>query len=467
MRTLITQLSFLLCLASGLPAAWAASDNTSDTITVNASGITYVARAGDTLSSIAQRLTTKKENWIALSKVNNIARDTGIPVGTAITIPAELLLDDPSEASVVALSGSITANNRDGSAVLLTLGAKITEGMQIETGGNSFLTLALPDKSRISLPSNSRIKIALLRTARYVHSPRAEIVLVRGKVESKVAPLEQNKGRFEVHTPLAVAGVRGTHFRVGIGDNGTGTEILSGLVAVGQAGKRPALTLRPGQGNIIDAKTVGKPVNLLPAPQLAIAPARLGLAAAQLALTPVAGAQAYHVQIAADQDAQNILTEAHSGGTHLTLDGLPNGDYYARISAIDKHGLEGPASTHAFTLAAAMQSRLSGPPAPYVERSDNRHITLKWMGSAGQKFTVQVARDPGFSWLVYNAKTDTAEIRLPRPAFGTYYARVQATGADGSVQPYSAVQSFIVTDQWVMNEVTPANAKPSPAGAAR
>ncbi|MBI1890148.1 MAG: FecR domain-containing protein [Burkholderiales bacterium] len=467
MRTLITQLTLLLALTSGAPAAWAASGDAPETITVNSGSITYVTRAGDTLSSIAKRLTTKPENWLVLSKVNNISADTSIPVGSAITIPANILLDDPSEAKVVALSGSITASNRDGSASLLGLGTKITEGMQIETGNNSFLTLSLPDKSRISLPSNSRVKIALLRTARYIHSPRAELVLVRGKVESKVAPLEQNKGRFEVHTPLAVAGVRGTHFRVGINENGTGTEVLSGHVDVGQAGKPGALALHPGLGNIIDGKSVGKPVNLLPAPQLVEAPARVGVAAAQMALTPVNGAQAYHVQIATDQDAQNILTETRATGTRLTLDGLPNGDYYARISAIDKHGLEGPASTHAFTLAAALQSRVNGPAAPYVERSDNRQIYLKWIGASGQKFTVQVARDSNFSWLIYNTKTDVPEARMPRPAFGTYYARVQATNADGRIGPYSAVQSFIVTDQWVMNEVTPAGAKPVSTGSAR
>jgi hypothetical protein len=366
--------------------------------------------------------------------------------------------------------GNITASSPEGSAVLLGLGAKITEGMQIDTGNNSFLTLSLPDQSRITLPSNSRIKIAKLRTARYTKSPRTEILLMRGRVESKVAPLEQNKGRFEVRTPLAVAGVRGTHFRVGIGEHGTATEVLSGHVEVSRPGQRSTLTLHAGQGNIIDAKSVGKAVNLLPTPQLADTPARQGQTAAHFLLTPISGAKAYHVQIATDQDAQNILTEIHSGNTRVLLDGLPNGDYFARISAIDKLGLEGPASTHAFTLNLATQALLKQQPGqapPYVDRSDTRQLSLKWSGAPGQKFTLQVARDASFSWLIYSTKTDAPEVRLPRPAFGTYYARVQAVNPDGSTSAYSLAQPFIVTDQLVMHDGNPITVKESSSNPVR
>jgi predicted phage tail protein len=203
---------------------------------------------------------------------------------------------------------------------------------------------------------------------------------------------------------------------------------------------------------------VGKAVDLLPSPQFADMPVRAGASGAQFALTTVQGAQAYHVQIATDQDAQNLIAETR-GGTRLAIDGLANGNYYARISAIDKLGLEGKASIYAFNLATAVQSQLNGPAAPYVDRSNSRQVFLKWAGAPGQKFMVQVARDPAFSWLVYSIKTDTAEARVPRPAFGTYYARVQSLNADGSTGPYSAAQAFIVTDEWVMNDGMPNGAK--------
>ncbi len=469
MRTIILRLSFLLILAGAWPAAWAAPEIHAEPVTVNRASIVYATRAGDTLSSIANRFTTRQDNWLALSKLNNIESDTNIPVGTQITIPADLLQDEPSEAKVIALSGSITASSQEGKPLLLNLGTKITEGMQIDTGNNSFLTLLLPDQSRVSLPSNSRIRIAKLRMARYTKSPRTEIMLLSGKIESKVAPLEQSKGRFEVRTPQAVAGVRGTQFRVGITENGTTTEVLSGRVEVGHANRRTGHLLHAGQGNITNKKMVGKPVNLLATPQLAGVPVRLNQAGAQFMLTPIAGAHGYHVQVATDQDAHNILMETRSPGTRLTLDGLANGDYYARVSAVDKLGLEGPASTHAFTLGAATGplSKLPIPSAPKVEAGEGKQLALTWSAAPGHKFMLQIARDPSFSWLLYSITTETPQARFPRPAFGTYYARVQAIHPDGSASPYSLAQPFVVTDQWVIHDGNPVGVKGNPAGTMR
>jgi hypothetical protein len=461
MRTIVLQFFLMLFLASGLPAT-AAPGNTTATeqVSVNRASIVYTTRAGDTLMSIAERFTARIDNWQTLSKANNIGSDTAIPIGTPITIPADLLQDEPSEARVIALSGSITASSQEGQPLLLGLGAKITEGMQIDTGNNSFLTLELPDQSRISLPSNSRIRVAKLRMARYTKSPRTEILLLNGKVESKVAPLEQNKGRFEVRTPMAVAGVRGTRFRVGVGANGMATEVLSGKVEVGRPNSHDGQHLNAGQGNITSARSVGKPVDLLPTPQLAGAPTRQDQNSAQFVLTPVPGAQSYHVQVATDQEAKNILLEGHAKDTRIKLDGLPNGSYYARVSAIDKLGLEGPASTHAFTLGSAPPPASGpAPSAPTAEAGESRQLALRWSGSPGQQFTVQVARDPAFSWLIYTTKTMVPEARFPRPPFGTYYARVQVNYPDGSASPYSLAQPFVVTDQWIIHEGNPVGPK--------
>jgi hypothetical protein len=469
MRTIIAKLSWVLLLTGGMHSAWSASPAMPATvnppsITVSTASITYITRAGDTLSSIAQQLTTKVENWVALGQVNHIATDTNIPIGTAIVIPATLLPDEPSEARVVAISGNIVAKTSDGVPTAISLGAKITEGMQIDTGNNSFLTLSLPDASRISVPSNSRIKLSKLRMARYTKSPRTEINLLRGHVESQVSPLEQNKGRFEVHTPLGVAGVRGTNFRVGITDNGTANEVLSGNVEVGHPGKPSPLTLHAGQGNIIDAKSVGKAVNLLPAPQLAENPTLTEATSAQISLTPVAGARAYHVQIASDAEGQNIFSETQSSGNKFAIQGVRAGNYFARVSSIDQYGLEGPARIQPISLklqsnAIIAQKNPQNP--PYVSESDAKHITLRWVAEPGKNFNVQVARDASFTWLLFSTTTNLPEATLTRLPFGTYYTRVQSINADGSSNPFSNHQAFIVTDRWVMNDGNPVTSKDS------
>jgi hypothetical protein len=466
MRNTFCTVLFLLSMANGSPMAWSAADPIgSGSVVIGPASITYQARAGDTLMSIAQQLTTRSENWIALAKLNHINQDSSIPIGTPIVIPADLLVDEPSEAKVVALSGNVSARAADGQAVTLSVGSILNEGAQIETGVDGFLTMSLPDASRISLPSNSRVKFSKLRMARYTKSPRTELMLLRGHVESRVSPLDTNKGSYEVHTPTSVAGVRGTQFRVSVeGDNVT-NEVLSGKVAVGTPKQANDLTLEAGTGNLITAKTVGPAIDLLPAPQLDGVDNE---ATPQVRLLPVAGARFYHVQIANDPDALDVFAEGRSHDTRVKLAGLPEGTYYARVSAIDKNGLEGlvriqPVSFH--PGAATRSATTAANNAPFVDGYDDKQMTLHWHAQGGKEFNVQVAHDAQFTWLIFNSSTSTAEAHLPRPPFGTYYARVQSVNADGSVNPFSPAQVFIVTDHWIINDGGPANSKRNAAGA--
>ena len=470
MRIILSHLVLLLVLAGGSPLCPAApAMGTPGSISVAPSSITYFARAGDTLSSIAQKLTTRADNWVQLGKLNRISKDINIPIGTGILIPAELLADEPVEATVTARSGIVTARKPDGASAPVGLGATIVEGAQIETGGNSFLTLSLPDASRISLPSNSRVKFAKLRMTRYTNSPRTEVLLLRGRIESHVAPLESNQGRFEVHTQQSAAGVRGTSFRVGMTSNGVATEVLSGKVAVGNAKFQDVLILGAGSGNLIDPLKVGAAVDLLAAPLLSAAGTQKIYPSAKFALSKVAGAKAYHVQLATDSDAQNVIAENYSPDQDVKLENVADGDYFVRISALDENGLEGFSRIQAVTLKARNQAlpKRPAPGAPQVASYDDREITLRWPEQSGKTFIVQVARDPDFTWLLFTGRANTAQVRLPRPGFGTYYARVQVIDADGGGNDFSPGQAFIVTDHWVINDGMPAGSEETRNGSTR
>lgn len=450
---LLRGLIFLLCLA-GTALATSGTLPT-DSIVVGPSGITYQTRPGDTLISIAQQWTARSDNWTILAKVNHINQDSNIPIGTPIVIPADLLTDEPSQARVVALSGEVSATGADGQKVDMRVGATLVEGAQIETGVNGFLTMSLPDASRISLPSNSRVKFSKLRMARFTKSPRTELMLMHGHVESRVSPLETNKGSYEVRTPTSVAGVRGTQFRVGTDGDTTTNEVVAGKVAVGNGKPGSEVMLDTGKGNVATPKGVGQPVDLLPAPALA-AQGKDG--APEVRLTPVAGATAYHVQVSNDPDGQDVLAEARSNEPRLKFATLREGAYYVRMSAIDKHGLEGFARIQQVNFSTRTAAPAPAGSSPYVDGSDSRFVLLRWQNPANESH-LQVARDAQFSWLIYNASTNRNEVHIPRPEFGTYYARVQGVNADGSTTPFSAPQAFIVTDHWVMNDGGPANAK--------
>lgn len=466
MRITLHKLMLVLALAIGqAPGVWAAASVAAPgSITIQPAGITYYAQGGDTLMSIAQRLTTKTGNWVALGNINRISKDSNIPIGTGIVIPTELLADEPTDATVIARNGSITATAADGRVMTIDIGSKVAEGMRITTGSNSFLTLSLADESRISIPSNSNVLLAKLRKSLYTASPRTEVKLLRGRVVSRVSPLDSNKGRFEVRTPASVAGVRGTHFRVGMNGDKVATEVLDGHVAVGSLQKPEARMLDSVKGNIIAGNSIGQPVDLLPAPQLAGTPYRQN-GNAQFALAPIKGARAYHVQLAQDSETLHMLAEAKSNSQDVVLENIQEGNYFAQISAIDELGLEGMPRTLAVTIKNRMPPQKEGAlqDAPSVANNYSKELELRWNGSATQKYNIQVARDVEFTWLLFNSTVTGNEIKLPRPSFGTYFARVQSVNADGSSNPFSSAQTLIVTDQWIINDGHPVRSKEAAA----
>ena len=451
-------LAAALTIGSLLFVSLPVSAQSPGSIRVNVASITYYAQSGDTLISIAQRLTTKSGNWVVIGQNNKINKDSNIPIGTAIIMPAELLADELSEATVIARNGSITATAADGSSTILNIGSRITEGMRITTEANSFLTIALVDESRVSVPSNSSILITKLRKSLYTASPRTEVKLMRGRVVSRVSPLDVNRGRFEVHTPLSVAGVRGTLFRVSINNQKVTTEVLEGRVAVGSQ-QTPETRLLPlAKGNIITRDVIGPPIDLLPPPQLAGAPYRQD-EAAKFNIEPITDAFVYHVQIAQDGELLNLLAEATSNSTEVVINNIQEGNYFVRIAAIDKFGLEGMPRTIAANIRNRASVALPTQAAPSVADGNLKELMLRWPGSTNQKYNVQVARDLEFSWLLFSTSVIGNEIKLPRPPFGTYFARVQSVNPDGSGNPFSFTQTLIVTDQWIINDGHPLRPK--------
>lgn len=443
--------------AASSAAAWAAG--TAEPVEIGNGGITYQTRAGDTLTSIATRFTAAPANWLAIGKLNGIGNDTAIRIGTTIQIPATLLIDEPSEAQVVALFGTVRAIGADHRSVLLKIGTLLTEGMALETANNSFVSLKLPDESRVSLPSNSRILLAKLRMARYTKSPRTEITILRGQVESTVSPLDRNSGRFEIRSPHAIAAVRGTQFRVGILPNGdTSTELLSGTVEIHHLHSAQHATLHSGEGNVVGRNQIGNTARLLAAPQLepASPSAQHG---APFQLTTLPDARGYHLQLSTDPEGRNPFAEARSNKPEMRIATTRSGDFFLRMSGFDAYGLEGQTRTVPVHLDSSTGPAGERPAAPTLDASDPQHFHLKWSSPPSPGFNLQVGRDADFSWLQFDSHATGAELVLPRPPFGTYFVRVRRQNADGSRGEFSDIQSFVVTDQWIIPEGLPIAAK--------
>ncbi len=455
LSNLLTPCAMALGIFFSSAASAANVDSPPGTLRITPPDLTYFAVQGDTLISIALRYTDKASNWQLLGKRNKITNNRTIPIGSAILIPFELLPEDASQAKVVALAGDSVVQKTDGSTSPVSLGDILIEGNRLSTGKNAFLSLALPDASRVSIPSNSQVSLTKLRMTRYTKSPRTQITLLQGRIESRVSPLESNKGRFEVRSPLAVAGVRGTHFRVGVIDSGIASEVLSGAVAVGKQEKPASLELAAGTGNVINT-VVGQARELLAPPRLTGNFKLQEKPTAQLDVEKMSEARAYRAQIALDADAQNILMETFANGEKFKFDGLPDGQYFASITAFDAFGLEGKPSMQSFTLKARPEPPFSLQPKAKLRAENVRFV---WTEAAdASSYRLQVASDAQFKTLLLDqADIAALEYDTGKLANGNYFWRVatvaQINGA-ADQGPFGDPQAFNLSPVQAMNPVS-------------
>ena len=104
---------------------------------------------------------------------------------------------------------------------------------------------------------------------------------------------------------------------------------------------------------------------------------------------------------------------------------LPPGRYYWRVAAIDPDGERGDWSV------AQDLTVLRAPPQPEPATLDRHQVQLRWEGHPGERYRVQIARNPAFTRILRDESVSQAELSMKRPRPGTFYARVQIVNADG------------------------------------
>ncbi|MGU9990929.1 LysM peptidoglycan-binding domain-containing protein [Bordetella avium] len=311
-------------------------------------------RPGDTLSGLAASYTGKESHWQVLQQLNAIGDTHALPVARELRIPLAMIPEVASSAQVTSLTGKAGLDGQE-----LKEGSAVSEGGLLTTGPNSFMTLRLSDDSEIALPPNSAVSLQRLR--RFKHMPITDTVLSveRGAMESKVAPDGGGVGRFEIRSPVAVTGVRGTRFRVEASSNGASQAVLEGNVRVqahtpGQKPEAP-ITVHQGQGARIgsDGSVLGlRP--LLPAP--ALGTPRRAEGGWTALVTPVAGAQAYNVRVSRDNDGMQVIAAKQYNTPDIRFAAPGPGTYYVNVSAIDEFGLAGYEARQTFEGTLALLS---------------------------------------------------------------------------------------------------------------
>jgi len=155
--------------------------------------LSYRTQPGDTLETLSVKALGDPGQVAALAAANGLKMRQPLRVGKIISFPSSMLRRDMLKATVTSYAGDV----RFGDGLPLGLGSTLQEGDVINIGANSFATLDMGVAGRVTLPSQTRMRIAALHK-----------VALTGRIERRLETLP-------LHTPwLSV-------LRESVGNGGT------------------------------------------------------------------------------------------------------------------------------------------------------------------------------------------------------------------------------------------------------
>lgn len=348
--------------------------------------VTYVVRRGDTLYELAKAYLRHPSDYHHVQRANRISRPRLLRAGARLRIDPSLLRTDPLEARLSAFSGAVQVE-AGGRLAPARLGMAIVEGQRLITGPNAFATLDMADASRVTLPSNTSLRIVRLRHVALTNAPQRVFQLDEGRGAVSTPPTRNPNARFEVRTPVSISAVRGTEFRVRYAPAQAGlparaqTEVLRGAVAVYPPNAKPTVlasaTATPaGFGVTATTDALSGPIALLPPPRLARDSDRQNDRVVRLAAEPVAGAAAYRMQLSRDAGFVDLFAEATGPEPVATFDDIANGTYFVRLTALDSGGLEGLGADYSFDRD--LDTLEPGPSPTAGVEGGHRYFLFRW-----------------------------------------------------------------------------------------
>lgn len=401
----------------------------------------YIIVPGDNPWSLTEKYLDGIRYWPLLQQLNRIEDPLHIPPGTRLRIPVDWLRPRPATARVVALRGDGVLL-RGGSRDRLRVGMRLEAGDELETGRDGSATIEFGDASRVLLRAGSVLRLTELVQFENTDAFRIKIHLERGSTENLVAPGKTAPSRFESTTPAAVTAVRGTDYRVSVPAMEAHTEVLSGRVQV--RNDAAAVDVPSGFGSVVRENAApSAPVALLPRPAVDGIPKRFERVPIAFQPPPLAGAQSYRLQIAADARFASLLFDDASGTAIVRGPDLPDGDYAMRLRGIDVQGLEGEDATVSFVVDARPEPPILVAPLPGAAVPEAQP-TLQWAQIPGIRgYRLQLARDDKFSALIVDAgEVAAASFTVEQPLEpGKYSWRVAAID-EGGPGPFSDRQEF-------------------------
>lgn len=170
----------------------------------------------------------------------------------------------------IIVKNEITIQKKGGSKEAAKVGATISAGDTVISGNDSRAKIAMQDRNIITVLPNTTLVIEEYKSSGT--DKNVKLSLLEGKVRNDVKEKYDNdKNKFQIRTPTAVAGVRGTKFITSFSPNTNVTEVitLKGEVvvtkyAVNQTTALGTVTVNQGEKATLtnDATPPAEPVNV-------------------------------------------------------------------------------------------------------------------------------------------------------------------------------------------------------------
>jgi len=333
----------LACLmgGSGLSAANTQPDD---------AHVAYTMKAGDMLSVLAQQFLQNPAALHTVARINRIANIHRVSAGRVIKIPRDLLKYVPASAQVTHLRCTEVLRLDGPAAQEIRLGSTLTEGAVLRIPPGCQFTMTLEDNASVRLLSGAVVRLTTLRRNVFDPSPEVTIDLLDGRAYVNV-PQKRPPGDapFRVLTPTAVAGIRGTQFRVGFVSEvrSSQLEVVSGAVAA-QGRSHPQEHLAGADhGVATPANGMSLPVEpLLPAPRFSSVATQSG-GQTLLVFRAPKPAQQFHLSTADEANFNTVRTEGLTAQAQVLVPAFNALARFFKWSSITDSGLLGHAADYA------------------------------------------------------------------------------------------------------------------------
>jgi hypothetical protein len=399
----------------------------------------YRLHEGENLTLVKEWFLKPEFTAEQLQIYNGIERDREIPIGTEVRVPIDWMKDELAGVQVSSVYGEASMTRRGADeTIAISVGDILKAGDRIHTGPKSAVSLKFADQSVLLVGESSEVLFDALSSYQGVGMLDTRMRLQHGRVENRVTPFKRSESRYEIHTPSAVAVVRGTDFRVSsdIDDAETRNEVSNGEVEVIAQGV--SVSLKAGEGALVKSgEAPSEPRKLLPAPNMS----QLSLVKHKdqllLEWPELAAAVGYRYQLK-DHD-QVLLSTGVVQANQVAIQRLSTEEYHLYLRGIDALGFEGMEGQKAFhrdveaprkmTKSSVVLRMTPELKAPQFLSSG---VAFEWTAVADAwAYRFILALDEGLNDILFERISFDHGFQMYPPGPGRYFVAVEALVEDG------------------------------------